>query len=437
METYGSRKNLTAVLLVGALGIGLMGSACGNEQSNADKDTPGADDGSGAGASAGGGGNTEAAPRYVVAATVATPEGQSLYVSVLGSLEKGTDIDLSRALEIPAGGGIMGPPGEDWFLLGRGDEPTLTRYDVDEDGAMKEAGKLSLQGFGVANTWAAPEYAAFLSPTRAFFLSYLTSQVFELDPTQMTVTKEIALDELTAEAVGAPEGYVFYIYGMTRRDDYLYVYGMVESEDNAMHPFSRVAVVHMPTGDVSYADDDRCGGIFRLSEGPDGALYASTLLDWFNLVERPSTPAGCILRLPRDKRTFDEAFYVPTSSLVADGLATGVLFDGAGKGWTRFLDASDVPADLSAGTSVFWGVTSWGWAELSDDLSTAAPLEGAPESGFGWTTYSVGADVLFPVSSQATPESPFVTTLYRFAEDGPVEMLSYDGYPWGILALGE
>ena len=376
-------------------------------------------------------------PQYVVAGSNTTPEGTTSYVAIVDSLDAGTTIDYTKVLEVPGQAGIVGPEKGGYFLVGSDAEAALTRYDVSATGFTQGA-KLSFAAFGVRAGAASPQRAAFVSGTRMFYLSRFTPDLFEIDPSQMTITTRLSLSELTPTAVGAPSGFSEINNGMIIRDGKLFIFcehwNLMTS---ASFPVARVAVVDLATNAITYTTDTRCGGLVWMAQGPDGALYGSTLLSAFNVIRRPATPGACVLRIPKDSTVLDTGYKVEMKDSFSGAMSATVFFDDQLSPWTFTLPVAEIPsAVMTQGVRGFYATSAFRWTKLTADMKPVA--QAAPvQTGLIVATWTMGGTVYVPTLTK-TPfngNSVDSTKLYRFVGGQPIEMITFRGVSYGAVQV--
>src|SRR5690606_7906908 len=114
------------------------------------------------------------------------------YFHVVSSIEDGAEIDDTKALEVPGAAKLYALPDLGWFAIGGGEAPTITRYTIDEDGALARGESISLSSYGVDSLW---DTLYIVSPTKAYYPDRAGTQLIVWNPTEMTVTGSIALPE--------------------------------------------------------------------------------------------------------------------------------------------------------------------------------------------------------------------------------------------------
>lgn len=377
-------------------------------------------------------------PQYAVAGTNTTPEGRSSYVAIVGSLDAGTTVDYTKVVEVPGQAGVIGPEKGGYFLVGSDTEPSLTRYDVDNEAGITKGAKVSFAAYGIPGGAASPQRAAFVSDTRMFYVSRFSTDLFEIDPSQMTITKHISISELAPAAVGAPSGFSEINNGMLVRDGKLFIFSEHWNlTTSASYPVSRVAVLDLETNNVTYTTDNRCGGLIWMAQGADGALYGSTALGAFNVLQRPATPGPCVLRIAKNSTEFDTQYYADMKANFTSMVAATVFFDDQLNPWTFALPLSEVPPVVATrGILGFYATNAFRWTKLTSDMKPVdqpAPLK----SGLIVSTWTVGGDVYIPTLTKIPVDGTQVdsTTLYRFVAGQPTEMISFRGVSYGVVRV--
>src|SRR5690606_35985490 len=90
--------------------------------------------------------------------------------------------------------------------------PTITRYTIDEDGALARGESISLSSYGVDSLW---DTLYIVSPTKAYYPDRAGTQLIVWNPTEMTVTGSIALPETARDGFLALYGYAPILRGKT------------------------------------------------------------------------------------------------------------------------------------------------------------------------------------------------------------------------------
>src|SRR5690606_24395344 len=107
---------------------------------------------------------------YATLAVAQDPDGRVGYLTTFSSLDAGTILNLDDAIEIPRGAGGWGIDGYPAIWVTSWDEPTIVRYDLQDDGTFTEGDTIDFSGLGLANSGyqgggiLTPELATFFSP---------------------------------------------------------------------------------------------------------------------------------------------------------------------------------------------------------------------------------------------------------------------------------
>src|SRR5687767_8820819 len=109
-----------------------------------------------------------AGPAFLVSTRVFSSEDNApatSYVEVVPSLGAGSTLDVTRSLEFRGAVKIFSAPSIDWFAIGDGEAPVITRYTLD-GGALVAGASVSLMQLGVPKLFSESLYV--VSPTKAY-----------------------------------------------------------------------------------------------------------------------------------------------------------------------------------------------------------------------------------------------------------------------------
>ncbi len=426
-----NRKLFGGALLVVSMGAAALGlSACseddeGSENSSTGGSSTGASSGTGGaggdgtggvdatgGNGLGGNGGEPSVEAGVFALTTRIDDGGDgiSYVLLTDSLVADkTLVADDAALEIVGYALGTGIEGDGSLFVATDMGPTITRYDLSDDGKLVEGDSVS---FAVRGINSFGEYGAqfqYASPTKAYWFDGATAQIVVWNPTTMEVTDDISIAELahTGELLsfsGAPirKGNKIYNFAAWRE-------GLVNK--------SRAAVIVLDTENdsVKVVEDDSCGfvrdGVLagdKLYMVTEGFGVAVDMLD----DGADQNPSPCMLRFDTASETFDEFLVDPATLL--EGAPAGMLVVGPDN--TPFLRYLADEAAVEGMTSPFplWGAAAWGWAKLTvGDTPTAAVVEDAALSSLRVVKFDVGGRTFAPVIGEST------TALVELTADGP------------------
>jgi hypothetical protein len=378
----------------------------------------------------GGGPGASDEPLYAIEGTSFGAEGETSYVALVPSLGAGTSIDYSRVLEVPGGASVFGRSGGRFFGLGKGQEPTITRFDVGADGVPVEAGTLSLLAYGISNTWFDPGLVPILSDTKAYVIDSSQMQVIVWDPSTMTVTGSFPLD-----GVALADHRTLFEPDPTLRDGQLLVVALHNRED-VTASVSTLFVLDLEADRLErVARDERCGGLWDSVLDSRGDLYLATGV-WDAAQNRTlgATVSGapCLLRVNAGQTEFDPGYFVELSTL-AGGRTAGGLVGGTGdQAFVKVLDETGLGEIGAESFDEVWSGAHWQWWRM--DLGSSAPaaiISSQPLSAAVSGVLSVDGTVFVRNSNADSSE----TTLLDMSADEPRAGLTLRGFPYGIVRV--
>jgi hypothetical protein len=384
----------------------------------------------GADPGAGGEPGTSTEPLYAIASTSFGAEGETSYVALVPSLSAGTSIDYDRVLEVAGGASLFGRSGERFFGLGKGEEPTITRFDVGADGVLVESGTLSLMAYGISSTWFDPGLVPILSETKAYVIDSSEMQVIVWDPSTMTVTGSFPL-----EGVALPGHETLFEPDPTLRDGQLLVAALHNQKDVTASVATLVVLDVVGDRLERVVHDDRCGGLWDSVLDSRGDLYLATGV-WDAAQNRTLGDAvsgkPCLLRVKAGQTEFDPGYFAEMSTLAA-GQAAGALVAGVGdEAFIKVLDETGLGAIGAESFDEVWAGAHWQWwrVQLGAD-GTAEVTDSLPLSAAASGMLSVDGKAFVRNTTADFGE----TTLLDMSGSEPRPELTLRGFPYGIVRV--
>jgi hypothetical protein len=380
--------------------------------------------------SAGGGPSPSSEPLYAIASTSFGPEGETSYVALVPSLSASTSIDYDRVLQVAGGASVFGQSGGRFFGLGKGEEPTITRFDVSADGVPVEAGTLSLLAYGIANTWIDPGLVPILSETKAYVIDSSQMQVIVWSPSTMTVTGSFPL-----EGVSLPDHETLFEPDPTLRDGQLLI-GALHNRGDVTATVSTLVVLDVESDRlVRVARDERCGGLWDSVLDSRGDVYLATGV-WDAAQNRTLGDAisgtPCLVRVKAGQTEFDPEYFVEMSTFAA-GRTAGALVGGArDQAFIKVLDEAGLGEIGAESFDDVWSGAHWQWWRIQLGSSAAAEATGSmPPSAAASGMLSVDGTAF--VRNAAADFSE--TTLLDMSGGEPRAELTLRGFPYGIVRV--
>lgn len=370
----------------------------------------------------------ETGPAFIAATRVWDDTTITSYFHVLPSLDAGTAVDTSKALEVPGSARLYTLPDVGWFAVGGGESPTITRYVLDENDALVAEETISLQPYGVQSLW---DTLYFVSPTKAYYPDRDGTQLVVWDPTAMEITGSIPLPDTVRD------GYLAnYAYASVRRGDLLlFSVGWFDwAETDSVLPETGLVVIDTTNDTVARVDvDDRCGGITQPLVMTSGDAYfaSSALAAAAHRLDRLATEP-CVLRVNADEDRFDPGYALSLADLTGGALAGEPVPGPDGSIFLRVFDESLAEVDPEGYT---WGITgqlAWRWSkwEVGSDLVT--PIAALEPSTADVVWFEVDGRVF---GTETTEDYSETTLIELTAEGGPKAQLTAPGFLHGLARV--
>jgi hypothetical protein len=323
--------------------------------------------GCGDGSAPGVGDDPTSGPVYVVFSTLDTPDGRTGYVVTTSSIEGDVAVNVAAGIESPGGGQLYAPPDGSYFLLGSGEEPTFTRYTLDDDGTLARGATVSFANFGVSDVW---RHMIFVDESKAYFLDMTQLQLISFNPTTMEVNRAIAVDDFMCDEMQTEFG-----TPIRREDGYYFPRSCWDLDVTS----SGSSLVHLDpeTDEITVTHDERCMGMQIGFMADSGHAY------WFAdhdasvefSLKPGDTPHDCALRLRADETTFDRDWELDLTTRTGGASAVASVPTGGSSLWVKVFEESAVPVALPL-EEMDWSLSSlktWRWGML--DVEADRPVQ--------------------------------------------------------------
>lgn len=367
-------------------------------------------------------------PAFIVATRVWDDSSTRSYFQVVHSLARGTTVDSSQAIEVAGSARLFSFEGLGWFGLGGAEEPTITRFKLNDKNALVEDVTISLAQYGVGSLW--PDMY-FVSSEKVYYPDRDGQQLIIWNPSKMQVEGAIALPGSDREGYLANYGYS----SVLRGTKLLFSIGWFDWQANdSIVGETGLVVIDTTTDTLERIDvDTRCAGITHSIDMPSGDTYfvSSALAAAAYKLNRLDVEP-CALRVNKGEAEFD-AEYAVRLSKVTDGALAGDPIPGpGGKMFIRVLDEDVVSVEEGALTYEITSQPAWRWMlwdPVHDSLEPVAALPNSP-ANVSWFS-SDGATFTIEEKSE-----PFESTLIELtAEGGPAMRLTVEGYLHGLARV--
>lgn len=365
---------------------------------------------------------------FVIATRVWDDTATNSYFHVVPSLDEGTTVDPSQAMEVPGSARLFAFEDQGWLGIGDGESPTISRYTLDARDALVKGDAISLQPFGVESLWPT-NYV--ISPTKAYHPDRAGEQIVIWNPTTMEVQGTIPLPDT------AREGYLaLYGYGSIQRGKtLLFSVGWFDwATSDAVLPETGLVAIDTETDTVVRFDvDDRCGGITQPVEAASGDAYfvSSALAGAAYHLDRLETEP-CALRILKDADAFDPDFALHLSELTDGAIAGDPIPAGGDSLFLRVFDEGLATIGEEAKTFEITGQPAWHWWRWDTAANEAAPVGELVPSPANVSFFEVDGRV-FAIDEK--DDSTASTLIELTAEGGPRLGLTTPGYLHGVAKV--
>lgn len=420
LRFYGSGSSCRHLMTLVVLCASLACVSCGESERLAESDAGNQGDDAAM--------HSDEPPAFLIGTRVWNDATTTSYFHVVPSIERGTEVDLSQAIEVPGAAKLYAVEGVGWFAIGGGEEPTITRYTLAADGGLQAGHAISLQGYGVNSLW---NTLYVVSPSKMYYPDRDGQRLIIINPSSMEIEGEVELPK-TARA-----GYLsLYSYAhLTRDDQLLFSVAWIDwDETDSILAETGLVVVDTQTDTVSRFDvDARCGGITQPIETASGDAYfvSSALAGAVHRLGRLSTEP-CALRVLAQEDRFDSDYLLELGEL-GHGAIVGEPVPGGDE--SVLLRVFDEDLARVAPGALSWELTgeaAWRWLRWNVETNDVASIDELEPS----TSDVLWFEVDGRVYGTETTEDYSETTLYELnAPGGPKRALTVPGFLHGAARI--
>lgn len=385
--------------------------------------------------------NGEASASAVALLTrVCGPDTCQSFLSTYESLEAmkaARAVDKSKGVEVPYSQGRVHDGSI--YLFNR-DEPTVTRWTVEEDLSLTQHETLSFANTGttvfcqICNVFAGPELAFHVDAIAGGVVVAWNPKTMELIETTDVPESIMSRGEgLTPEVIfpDVIDGRAFYNASWTDWD------GLVQLDRAALVTFE----TNSPSPTLRVLEDDRCGGTYAMTPFADAAGNVYAMGDWqggyFDVGILASRPPACLLRVQPGANEFDPDFYVNLLE-VAQAKAIRNAFPMAGGRILLNILPKDAPGvmqeEFNADPWAYYELTGFTYVVLDVETLEVTPVQDLAPAGAGNSTPLAmdGRNFI-----QVYPEGrDFGAHLYEVSADGEIAKIIEAGSAGDFSMIG-
>lgn len=371
-------------------------------------------------------GSTEG-PLNLIHSGVQSTDDRLNYFTLTDDLASAGTIDYGQSLELPGRARLYAAEGIGFFAIGDGEDLTITRYELADDGTLVAGDRFSLQNEGVTRMGA--QAVHFVSPTKAYYKDAGQTQIIVWNPSTMEIEQTIPLPGDLVR-----EDHLTGLSDWAERDGEAYfAVSWYTPEYDQVHPGTALVRVDTDTDEVTVTEDERCRGL-KTTGTMDGDLYFfSDVINGFGHAVYPDEGGqrDCILRVRPGADAFDPDYAGSLSAALPEGTAAAAMSvtDG-GEVWAQAVDLSEAPSSPGS-TYSDWYAAGWTWWHLPlATLDEAVQIDTDPGAYSGFT---LAADGRFFVSDTEADYS--ATTLVDLAGEEPSPGVSFPGFTLDVARV--
>ena len=367
-------------------------------------------------------------PLYLAMTRIFDDVSTTSYLHVLESVESKTEVDASKAREVVGPAKLYAYGDNYWFAVGGGEEPIITRFELDDKGSLVEGDQISLQPFGVQSLW---DTLYFVSPTQAYYPDTDNSQLIRWNPSTMEVDKAIPLPETVRE------GYLSY-YGLTaltRGDKLLFSVGWFDwNENDTILPETGLLEFDTDKDEVTnYQVDKRCGGVTQAVELKSGDSYfVSSAMAAANYRLDRLKIEPCALRVLKGKSSFDADYVTHLADLTGGPLAGEPVLAGDNALLLRVFNEDKAEIKPEAVTWDLTGQAAWTWSRWDLENDNLTPVDDLPEATADTFWFQLDGSVY---ASDTKADYSETTLVDLTAKGGPKRQLTLPGFVQKIARI--
>jgi hypothetical protein len=350
------------------------------------------------------------------------------YVPLVPSLDV-SRVELGNAREVVGRASVaaIGP----WLFVASSAAPVVERFEVQADGSLREAGRLSFMNYGVPDFFAIDAWGAvFINPEKAYLFNGSDGSHVVWNPTTLEITGEIAAPPGILRM-----GYNFESVSIVRGNRLYRIFTLLNYDTwEFLAAPQYLAVYDLDTDTLlGTVEESRCPQLYnRPFLDERGDIYFSGWVWTPGLTLTSDYPASCSLRVVAGQDTFDPSWQLNFAADVTGGREAGVLrYLGDGKALLDVFHAERTTIDASTDPEDLVNTPNWRLWSIDLATKTGAPVEGLDFKAGGYTDVVVGERTFLMVPNDDYSE----TTAFEVKGAEAVPVFSIQGSSYQLLQL--
>jgi hypothetical protein len=363
-------------------------------------------------------------PTEVYGADFAT---SSSYVPLVPSLDT-DEISLEHARELD-GRASIAAVGKYLFIAGSS-RPVVERFELREDGSLKEAGSLNFSNYGVPEFFAIDDWGAvFVDAEKAYIFNGNDGSHVIWNPTTLEVTGEIpgpdiVMEGYNLESVAVIRGNRMYrLFTLLNYDTWEF---LAEPQYLAVYDLDKDELIDL-------SQESRCPQLYNrpfVDEQDD--IYFSGWVWTPALALTSEYPKSCALRVKNGEDSFDPSWQLNFAEDVTDGREAGVMrYLGGGKVLLDVFYDERVTIDGETDAQELANTPNWRLWSFDLETKQGGPVEGLDFKAGGYTDVVVDDRVYLMVPNGDYSE----TTAMELVDGEAIERFKIQGSSYNMLKL--
>jgi hypothetical protein len=298
-------------------------------------------------------------------------ETSTSYIPIVPSLDV-AEISLDDAREVDGRASVAAVG--DWIFIASSSAPIVERFEVADDGSLKEAGSLNFMNFGVPEFFAIdPWGAVFISPEKAYIFNGTDGSHIVWNPTTLEITGEIKGPDVTKEgynleSVAVVRGNRMYrLFTLLNYDSWEF---LAEPQYLAVYDLEKDELLEL-------AEETRCPQLYsRPFIDEKGDIYFSGWVWTPGLSLTGDYPKSCSLRIKDGENAFDPDWQFNFADDLTDGREAGIMrYLGDGKALLDVFHDERVTIDEETDAEELVNTPNWRLWSIDLEAKTGAPME--------------------------------------------------------------
>ena len=336
------------------------------------------------------------------------------YIPVVSSLDvEEISLDNAKELNGRASVGVVGK----WLFIAGSTEPVVTRYEITEDGKLKEDGKLNFMNYGVPEFFAIDSWGAlFVNEEKAYIFNGSDGSHIVWNPTTLEITGEIKGPDVTRE------GYNLESIAVVRGNRMYRIFTLLNYDTwEFLRAPQYLAVYDLDKDEIiELVEETRCPQLYnRPFIDEKGDIYFSGWVWTPGLALTSDYPKSCALRVKKDEDVFDQDYKLNFAD-ITDGREGAMLrYLGKGQALLDVFHAERVEGGINKDTDAqeLVNLPNWRLWKIDLEKKSGGPIESLDYKAGGFTDVAIDGRNFLLVPNEDYSE----TTAYELQGDEAVK----------------